>query len=260
MNIKLKSISNLRDLGGIPAGGGAVKPGLLFRSGHHAGLSAPDADALRERLGIGSIADLRSDSEVAERPDIRADGISYLRFPSLTDEQNPSVNKENRLTILRGLMEREGGTRAYLRGNYRIMVSSPAALGAYGSLVRLLVDNGGKSGVLWHCTQGKDRAGIGAAVVLMALGAGRDEIEKDYMRSNRAFLIKNSLIFLGVTAAAHSIATAAALNNLLCARHEYLAAAFAELDSLFGGTEGFLHDALGLTDRELERLRGAYLA
>lgn len=44
-----------------------------------------------------------------------------------------------------------------------------------------------KGGVLWHCSEGKDRAGWGAAFVLAALGASRDVIVQDFNISNEAY-------------------------------------------------------------------------
>ena len=41
-------------------------------------------------------------------------------------------------------------------------------------------------GCLWHCTAGKDRSGVITAYVLAALGVGKEEIIRDYMRSNDA--------------------------------------------------------------------------
>ena len=35
--------------------------------------------------------------------------------------------------------------------------------------------------VLWHCTIGKDRAGLAAALLLHALGVKREAVEQDYL-------------------------------------------------------------------------------
>ena len=40
---------------------------------------------------------------------------------------------------------------------------------------------------------------------------------------------------------------------------EYLEAFFDEVDKKWGGTEGYLHDALGLTDADLAKLKELYL-
>ena len=257
---KPRSIKNFRDLGGIVGDGGRrIKPGLLYRSGHHAKLTERDAKKLRDRLGIIAIVDLRSDSELSEHPDVQIEGVQYHYFSSLTDEEHPAVNRKNRRTLLQRIMDLDGGTRRFLKDSYRKMVSTPRALEAYGNLLKLIVNNE-DGAVLWHCTQGKDRAGVGTAAVLMALGVSREDIMADYLRTNHYYRIKNKLIYAAVCVVALSFRTASSLNHLLTARPEYLQTAFDTLDQIFGGTEGFLRDGLGLSDADLYRLREHYLA
>lgn len=255
---KIKSIKNLRDLGGIPtADGRHIRHGLLFRSGHLANLAPEDAGRLREWLGVRRVIDLRSPSEMSERPDVRVSGIDYLPLTPLNDSQNPSINRQNRLGELRRLMAKRGGTRQHLTDIYRLMITEDIPLDAFRRMIRLLL--GSPESTLWHCTQGKDRTGVASATVLLALGVSREDIMKDYMATNRSSLIKNKLIYLGVTIAAFSLHTASSLNNLLISRREYLQAVFDEMDARFGGTAGFLHDGLGLSDGDISRLRAIYL-
>lgn len=255
---KIKSIKNFRDLGGIPAADGRhICRGMLFRSGHLADLAPEDAGRLRDRLGLRRVIDLRSPSEMSERPDVHVKGIAYLPLTPLNDSQNPSINRQNRLQELHRLMAVRGGTRQHLTDIYRLMITDEVPLEAFSSMIRLLL--GSPEGTLWHCTQGKDRTGVASAAVLLALGVSREDIMKDYMSTNRSCRIKNKLIYLGVWIAAFSRHTASSLNNLLTSRREYLQAVFDEMDSRFGGTAGFLHDGLGLTDCDIDRLRAIYL-
>ncbi|MBD3774584.1 MAG: tyrosine-protein phosphatase, partial [Rhodobacteraceae bacterium] len=74
--IDFEGIHNFRDYGGyaIP-GGGRVRRGLLFRSGQHAGAS--DADLARvEAFAIGTVVDLRGNSEREEFPCRRSPGFA----------------------------------------------------------------------------------------------------------------------------------------------------------------------------------------
>lgn len=255
---KIKSIKNFRDLGGIPAADGRhIRRGLLFRSGHLADLEPDDAGRLREGLGLRRVIDLRSPSEMSERPDVRVRGIDYLPLTPLNDSQNPSINRQNRLGELHRLMAKRGGTRQHLTDIYRLMIADDVPLEAFRSMIRLLL--GAPESTLWHCTQGKDRTGVASAAVLLALGVSREDIMKDYMSTNRSCRIKNKLIYLGVTVAAFSLHTASSLNDLLISRREYLQAVFDEMDARFGGTSGFLHDGLGLSDGDIDRLRAIYL-
>ena len=258
MKHKIRSIKNFRDLGGIPTSDGRhIRPGLLYRSGHLAALVPGDAAHLHDRLGLRRVIDLRSPSERSERPDVYISGIDYCPLPPLNDSQNPSINRHNRRNELNRLMAVQGGTRRHLTDIYRLMVREELPLDVFARIIHMLICS--PEGTLWHCTQGKDRTGVASAAVLLALGVSREEIMKDYMSTNRTCRWKNLLIYLGVSIAALSLHTASSLNNLLTSRREYLQAMFDELDARFGGTAGFLHDGLGLSDSDISRLRAIYL-
>ena len=82
---------------------------------------------------------------------------------------------------------------------------------------------------------------------------------RDYMRTNRSCRFINSLIFLGVTIV-FNIRAAFALDHLLSARKFFLQAAFDEIDSVYGGTDAFLREGIGLSDEDIVKLRQIYLA
>ena len=254
-----KKFKNFRDLGNLPAADGRkIKKGKLYRSGHLYKISEKTAELLRDRKGLRTIIDLRSPSELAEHKDVVAEGVNYIHLPPLNDEQNPSINRENRKGVLIEIMAKEGGAKKHLSDIYRLMITQKESLAAFREMLRLLSDES-TNAVLWHCTQGKDRTGVAAAIVLMTLGVDRKVIMRDYMRTNRSCRFINSLIFLGVTIV-FNIRAAFALDHLLSARKFFLEAAFDEIDTVYGGTDAFLKNGLGLTDEDILRLREIYLA
>ena len=60
--------------------------------------------------------------------------------------------------------------------------ASDNAVRKYSEFVKILIQD--ECPVLWHCTAGKDRAGIGAVIVEEILGLSRDDIISDYLRTN----------------------------------------------------------------------------
>lgn len=255
-----KKINNFRDLGGIPAADGkTIRYGKLYRSGHLAKIKPKTAIHLRDKKGLRTVIDLRAPAELCDKRDILPEGVDYLHLPPLSDEQNPAVTRKTATSILNRIMEFDGGARAYLSETYRTMVSSEPCLEALRELIRELMEEE-DGAVLWHCTQGKDRTGVASAAVLLALGVDRDEIMRDYMRTNRSCRFKNFWIFIGVSIVTLSIRTAYSLHLLLSSQQDFLAAAFDELDKTWGGTEGFLRDALELSEEDLSELREIYLA
>lgn len=259
MSGKLRRVHNFRDLGGLPAADGRfVAPRKLFRSAHHAKLRARAAHRRFKKLGIRYVVDLRTDTEVAERPDTRVEGAGYLHLPPLDDTMNPAVNRKTRMAILNRLMQHERGTRGHLCDVYRHMVTDPQSLNAFSNLLHMLIQRP-EGGFLWHCTQGKDRAGMQTLVVLLALGVDRDVIEKDYLRTNRSGWVKNRLIFLLVAVYKCSVHTAKSLMDLMSARIEYIRTAFDAIDEAYGDTAAFLRSGLHMTDADIASLREAYL-
>ena len=255
-----KKLKNFRDLGGIPTSDGKkVRDGMLYRSGHLCAISMEKAEELRDEKGLYAIVDLRSPSELAEKQDVIAEGVQYFHLPPLNDEQNPSINKNNRVAVLKNIMAKEGGARKHLSDIYRLMITQKESLEAFRDFIRLLLERQEGEGVLWHCTQGKDRTGIAAAVILMSLGVDRKEIMRDYMRTNHSSAFVNFWIFVGVVLVKFSVHAAHSLNLLLSARKFFMEAAFEEIDKVYGGTDGFLRDGVGISDEEIQRLREIYL-
>ena len=254
-----KKLKNFRDLGGIPAADGKrVRYGMLYRSGYLCKISEKKAEYLRDRKGVQTVIDLRSPSELAEHSDVLAKGVRYIHLPPLNDEQNPSINRNNRRGVLENIMAKEGGARRHLSDIYRLMVTQKESLQAFSEYLRLLADEK-NAGVLWHCTQGKDRTGIAAAIILMALGADRKDIMRDYMRTNRSCAFVNFWIYVGVVLVTFSVYTAHSLNLLLSSQKFFMEAAFEEIDRVYGGTEAFLSEGLGLSAAEIQNLRAIYL-
>ena len=254
-----KKISNFRDLGGIPAANGkTVRYGMLYRSGHLGKIKPEVAERLRDKKGLRTVIDLRAPAELAHKQDVVPEGVDYLHIPPLTDEQNPAVTRHTGPSILKKIMQIEGGARTYLSETYRTMISSEPSLEALRKLMRTLIDED-DGAVLWHCTQGKDRTGVVAATILLALGVDRDAIMRDYMKTNRSCRFKNFWIYLGVVLATFSVRKAHNLNLLLSSRRGFMSAAFDEIDRVWNGTEGFLHNALRLSDEDIRELREIYL-
>jgi protein-tyrosine phosphatase len=253
-----RKVKNFRDLGGIPTvDGKSVCYGKLYRSGHLGKIKPEVAEKLRDKKGLRTVIDLRAPAELSHKRDIVPEGVDYLHIPPLTDEQNPAVTRQTGPSILKKIMKVDGGARTYLADTYRTMISSESALEALREFFDVLLEDDGA--VLWHCTQGKDRTGVAAAAILLALGVDRDEIMRDYMRTNRTCFFKNFWIFIGVVLVTFSVRKAHNLNLLLSSRRSFLDAAFDEIDRVWNGTEGFLHNALKLSDEDISELREIYL-
>lgn len=69
----------------------------------------------------------------------------------------------------------EPKAQAMARQIYPAIITDSAAQHYYGMFLRGVLN--AKGGVLWHCSQGKDRAGWASGFLLAALGASRENFE-----------------------------------------------------------------------------------
>ncbi len=160
-------IRNKRDLGGIRvAGGSAVRPGLLVRS---ASLSQACESDL---AGISTIIDLRTSLERAEDPDLLF-GRRYLPLPIFEDATAGISHEE--------------GTDSQPRYDMAFLYAKAVrecSVSFRKVLLAIMEHDYTQGAVLWHCAGGKDRTGMIAAMILEALGAAREEIMEDYLKTN----------------------------------------------------------------------------
>lgn len=256
----IPTLPNFRDLGGHQtANGMRIKTGVLFRSVDLSRLDAPGAEALTE-AGVQRIYDLRTAQECAHRPDKVPTGMSRVHLDVLADtvddvmaaQMGPLMEDPRRLA------EYLGGNSAVetMIGTYRGIVSSASALRSYRELILGIAATAeaGASGVLFHCTTGKDRTGWAAASVMTLLGVDHDAVVEDYLRTNTDLLPALQPIFDDFTAGGGD---SDLLLPILGVREEYLQAAFDEVEKQFGSMSSYAAEGLGLSDSDLERLATA---
>ena len=146
---------NLRDVGGIPAGGSRIREGVLFRSGQLAGLTGEGRDLLRPR--IRRVVDLRDDAEVRQEPSALGD-VPTTRVPLFLGSVASLFAEDMSLEGMYGHLVHDAASR---------MVE----------VMRVLAEG---EPTLVHCTAGKDRTGVSVAIALTAVGADREAVVEDY--------------------------------------------------------------------------------
>ena len=262
--IGITSAHNVRQLGGYPIGDKRIKDNVLLRSAKLSELSVEDSTLLSDKYKVQYIYDFRGKKESLSAPDVIPGEARYLSLslPFAGDEIGFDVQFESEEQMIGMLLQYADhpSVQAMCTSMYDLIFFEESSQEVYrqffADLVKLDPEDGA---VLWHCTQGKDRTGVVAAAILLALGVDRDAIMRDYMKTNRSCRFKNFWIFIGVVLVTFSVRKARNLNLLLSSRRDFMRAAFDEIDRVWGGTDGFLRNALQLTEDELFRLREAYL-
>lgn len=134
-----------------------------------------------------------------------------------------------------------------------MMFGNPAVHELVGSLVA------GRVPVYFHCTAGKDRTGVCAAIILMLLGVNDDEIVREFLLTNeyRAPIINLSPEELPEDLSATDRENWAQLNSV---DEKTLRAALAAVDARYVTREEYFANEFGLDVQALRRLRDRYLA
>jgi protein-tyrosine phosphatase len=240
---------NTRELGGYKTTDGkSVKWGMLFRSDKLSDISETDQKYL-QALGIKKIVDFRSEEEKTEDPDIIPTGISYVEMPISVDGAMRSKIE----AVLKGETDKE--VESFLIDANREFVTNYTDV--YENFLRGLIDEDAPT--LFHCTAGKDRAGFAAAISLIALGVSREDVIKDYMKTN-AFTEDRIEEILGQIKLMSLYQTdAEILRPLIGVEQIYIETAFETAEEQYGSLENFIRDGLNISDEDIQKLRNKFL-
>lgn len=187
--VRIPVTFNARALGGLRTENGDVLAPVLFRSDALSTLTEEGLHQLAE-LGIGTVVDLRTDGERQRAADVLpTDGsIRLLALPiqggamdEMVQELLPSGTGSVALTDAQvAEMVEQVPTLEDLY--VAILESSPTQ---FATLARTVIDTArsDRPGVLFHCTAGKDRTGLAAALLLASAGVSREDIVADYTQT-----------------------------------------------------------------------------
>ena len=257
---ELKELTNTRDLGGFTADSGkTIKPCRLLRSGELKKASENDIRILKEKYKLHTVLDLRIDAEREQSPDPVIDGIKTVALPLLDSSFFGIARDENSIDAWIKLFDgRDADPVEVFKEMYRKLMFSEYVRPLFRVFFDILLENRSGS-VLWHCSAGKDRAGIATAVALMALGVSRDDIVADYMATEK-FQKKELLkIRLLMPLFVHKKSVRKCVRILLGVEEIYMRQLFDVIDSEYGSEKGYLNSFIGLTDDEIFELKKMYL-
>ena len=240
---------NTRELGGYKTADGlSVKWGMLFRSDKLSDISKTD-QAYLQNLGIKKIIDFRSKEEKAEDPDIIPKGISYIEMPISVDGAMRSKIE----AVLKGETNKE--VKSFLIDANKEFVLDYVEV--YENFLRGLIDDEGP--ILFHCTAGKDRAGFAAAITLIALGVSKEDVIKDYMKTNQFTKKRIEEIIKQIELMTLYQTDAEILRPLLGVEREYIETAFRTAEEEYGSLENFIKNGLNISDEDIKKLRNKFL-
>lgn len=252
----LTSIHNARQLGGYVIGNKQIKQDLLLRTASLATLSEDDSLVLAEKYNVQRIYDFRGQKEAMSAPDVVPGNASHLSLAiSFEGTENASAAKEGKDMLMMLVENADNPAIQDLCENmydkiFFDEVSNQAYRKLFADLVTLDPANGA---VIWHCTQGKDRAGSASAMILAALGADRELIMEDYKLSKVYFdpFIEHIPV--------QNDTQRNVLNTLISANPALFEKTLDKVDATYGSLRNYLTECLGVTPEMMETLREKYL-
>jgi protein-tyrosine phosphatase len=176
--IVLEGAYNFRDLGGYKTTDGYwIKWNRIYRSDTLARLTKHDRTTLKQ-IGIKLVCDLRAPAEVQKSPDLLPEdgSITYLNFPVISGNLDTVAAMEK---IKQG--DTDWLSEDYMIEGYRNNIDKYPHI--WAALFERLVSPD-SCPLVFHCTGGKDRAGVCAALILLVLGVPEKTVIYDHGLSN----------------------------------------------------------------------------
>ena len=256
--LAIRGINNLRDIGGYATNDGrTIKWRTLFRSGDMSRM-APQAQPQLSALGIQTVIDFRSDEERARSPsrwydEAQKPEVFLLPIGGSAADWSSTLSRQ----LQAGDFTREEIHATFINMYRTVPLENQAE---YRALFAHILASGDRP-LLFHCTGGKDRTGIGAALVLSALDVPRETIMQDFLLSNDTIdvgLMSKMLAKIFSRESGNEI-DPEAMEPMLTVDRVYLDTAFAAIETEYGSVDIYLRDALGLTDTQRVALKQALL-
>ncbi len=264
-HLPLEGGHNFRDLGGYRSvDGRTVRWGRLFRSGRLSGLTTDDVARLAGR-GIRVVCDLRTPVERRREPSV--EGLAPVHLAWDYDVGHGRLRELASQPGVTPQQIHDGLADAYAGMPWQF--ARP-----YADAIRLLVD--GQLPLVFHCTAGKDRTGVLAALILRALEVPERDVVEDYLLTDRcldiAALVASTRPADEGTAGSGPAAEngaagygflrqldARARAPLLSCHRDFLARALDAVMARHGSVAAYLDEALGIREADLLRLRDQLL-
>ena len=252
--LALEGGHNFRELGGYEADEGKhIKWGQIWRGIPTAKLTSEADRKLLDSLGLRLILDLRSTEEAQKAPDYVPDGARLVQICGLCAEDGHEIAFGP--GDIERLMQNTPEGDDIPRAMYRRMLTGNKA---FKELFRAL--EAGETPVLFHCSAGKDRTGVAAMLILLALGASDETVCADFEQTN---VCRKAEIDAVLQEHAAEIAADPERKRhyygLEGVQPELAPFVLGLIREQFGSAENYLETEYGLTPARLMRLRRMYL-
>lgn len=267
--ILVDGVPNVRDVGGHachpPTNANKssitewyIRSGLLFRAAQPSQITPPGVEKLTKDLQVQAVFDFRSKQEiellVARSPDSILDipGTARYAVPVFPHKDSSPGALAKRYGITGDGVDEETIFKGFSQA-YEGIARSAAETDSFRTIMLHILKNP-DTPILFHCTAGKDRTGVFAALLLKLCGVADETIVADYALTKEGlgawgeYLIKRVLEKGEVSTreqaealmGSHPGCMRAFLNEIVAAK--------------FGGARKYFVELCGLQEDELDRI------
>ena len=251
--LALQGAYNFRDLGGIETlDGKTIRWGQVFRSDTLTRLTSADYARLNA-IGIGLVCDLRTREERKTDPTEWQEGSPvFVLAPVSENDKGASQNNTLMNGLRSGKMSAEDGKGMFEQFYIRMVLDSAPK---FGAVLRAIATADRPS--MFHCTGGRDRTGITAAMLLHILGVPRETILSDFVLSTR--YLDERAPATPVPATEVEAAQARLFAEVIRLQPRYIEAVFQAVDERYGSFDRYRREALHVSDADVVALKARLL-
>lgn len=243
-NLKLRGTKNTRDLG-YTSLKTKIREKHLFRSGHLHKLSKKDKKILVNDYNVTTVIDLRVPDEMNKKPDKIMEGVNYVWLPVFTYNLY-GITHEKNIPILDKMPD--------LNDLYRVMLNTEECKTNISKILDFILNYDFKKGaILFHCTEGKDRAGLISIFLLHLLGYDREDIKNDYVYTNVVNHKKSRRYYWLVRILGKKVSIK--LANIFLAKEEYFNTVMSVLDNDYGGIDNYISNELKISKESIKNFK-----
>lgn len=257
----LDALPNTRDLGYLSTvAGEQLKKRKLIRSGAMAAATKKDIDVLVEDYDVRIVIDLRTLEECQKKPDPQ-DSMPRTHFvhaPILGFSATGVTHESGLEGMTKTLAVLDSDPKQLMLDIYSSMLLDETGVLGYTRFFEVLAQSN-EGSVLWHCSAGKDRAGLASVLLLSALGVARETIVSDYLATNSFLMGRSDDLKRLIPSEYLSESIIQGLQVFNSVNETFLDAGIKAVEKEYGSLDGYLKNALKVDDDMRATLHSKYL-
>ncbi|WP_125605018.1 tyrosine-protein phosphatase [Lapidilactobacillus bayanensis] len=253
--VALDGTINFRDLGGYPSQNGQITQWRrIYRAASLGNLTASDRTLLAD-LDVVNDIDLRSPSEQQSYPDQSWDSVRLISNPLYpTTGFNRVLNNHRVRKIFKRRREIPKLSNPVANIYQNVIMTKDSQQG-FAETFSVLLSMTPEQATVFHCAAGKDRTGMTAAMILLALNVPDEIITQDYLLTNDLYNYSSD----HQTPTNDAVQQSVDQMNTQVGEALYIQGVLTTINDGFGGIANYWREALGLSTGDLKQFQQMFL-